>query len=340
MRHDRFSRTSALRALALAGIAALGLATIVGSGGGVGFLGSICDTYPESCVPPPPVPSATIQPSYVTALVGTPVAYDVDTKNITGTLSYQWARSSDGGLTFVPIVGATAARYTLAGVNLADDGAVFQVLVSGSTGAVKVPAFSHLAVSATPGVVFQDTEFASTDWAVSSVADPGQLPFVHTEEQVATGGNPGAYRAMSFKLPQGAGAARLFFSTPSAVYDPAVQGEIRLIDYAEDCIALQPSDTTYTESGLVLEQSGRRFVSNTSDICVLRAWKPVAARSSMGVQDFRLFDGPACKPGETCLDFSATAAPLHFGYWRISFGVPGDSIGHGIDNWKVTVWRK
>jgi hypothetical protein len=318
----------------------LGLATIVGSGGGVGFLGSICDTYPESCVPPPPVPTAAIQPPYVTALVGATVSYSVETQNITGQLSYHWGRSSDGGLSFVPIAGATAASYTLAGVNLTDDGAVFQVVVTGGTGAVKVPAFSHLAVSATPGVVFQDTEFASADWVVSSVPDPGQLPFVHTEEQVETGGNPGRFRAMTFQLPQGAGAARLFFSTPSAVYDPAVQGEIRLIDYAEDCIALQPSETTDTMSGLVIEQSGRRFVSNTSEICIVRTWKPVAARASMGVQDFRLFDGPACKPDETCLDFSATAPPLHFGYWRISFGAPGDSISHGIDNWKVTVWRK
>ena len=31
---------------------------------------------------------------------------------------------------------------------------------------------------------------------------------------------------------------------------------------------------------------------------------------------------------------------MHFGFRRISYGVPGDAIAHGIDNWKVTVWRR
>ncbi len=39
-------------------------------------------------------------------------------------------------------------------------------------------------------------------------------------------------------------------------------------------------------------------------------------------------------------DRDTARALLRFGYWRISFGVAGDSIAHGIDNWKVTVWRR
>ena len=31
---------------------------------------------------------------------------------------------------------------------------------------------------------------------------------------------------------------------------------------------------------------------------------------------------------------------MRFGYWRISFGSPGTTIAHGIDNWKVTVWKR
>jgi len=49
---------------------------------------------------------------------------------------------------------------------------------------------------------------------------------------------------------------------------------------------------------------------------------------------------PPCAAGESCPDFSATAAPMRFGYWRISYGMTGDTIAHGIDNWKVTVWRR
>jgi hypothetical protein len=31
---------------------------------------------------------------------------------------------------------------------------------------------------------------------------------------------------------------------------------------------------------------------------------------------------------------------MRFGYWRISYGVQGDVVAHGIDNWQVTVWRQ
>jgi hypothetical protein len=42
---------------------------------------------------------------------------------------YQWRRSSDGGTTYADIAGATAGTYLFAGVNLADDGAVFKAVV-------------------------------------------------------------------------------------------------------------------------------------------------------------------------------------------------------------------
>jgi hypothetical protein len=31
---------------------------------------------------------------------------------------------------------------------------------------------------------------------------------------------------------------------------------------------------------------------------------------------------------------------MRFGYWRISTGPAGASVTHGIDNWKVTVWKR
>jgi hypothetical protein len=328
-----------LRGLALACISILGAVAIVGSGGGaLGF--PPCDEpWCGNGPPPPPSPSASIEPPYVTALVGTPVTYTAQSSNLSGSLAYQWRRSSDGGSSFVAIPGATGKTYSLPSVNLGDDGALFLVTVTGSNGIVP-SLVGHLTVSATPGIVFEDGEFLPADWLVSSVADPGQVPFLHTEERITMGGSPGAFRKMVFQVPQGAGWARLFYSSRSATYDPALQGAIYVIDYSEDCSALLSSDTTSTESSLVIEQSGRRYLSNTNRDCVLTTWSGVASRSSLRVQDFRLFDGPACNSGESCPDFSASAMPMRFGYWRISFGTAGDSIAHGIDNWKVTVWRR
>lgn len=336
---DRFRPSNWGRALAIALISLLGLVAIVGSGGGtVGFPPCeppICDGGP----PPPPLPSASVQPAYITALVGTPVTYTAVTSNLSGTLSYQWRRSADGGGSFVEIPGATSKNYSLPSVNLGDDGALFLVTVTGSNGVVP-SLVGHLAVSATPGIVFEDSEFRPADWLVSPAADPGQVPFIHSDERITTGGNPSAYRKMVFEVPQGAGSSRLFYASPSAAFDPALQGAIYVIDYSEDCIALQSSQTTNTVSNLVIEQGGRRYLSNTNSDCVLTTWSAVASRASLGVKDFRLFDGPACNSGESCPDFSSSAMPMRFGYWRISFGTAGDVIAHGIDNWKVTVWRR
>jgi hypothetical protein len=53
-------------------------------------------------------------------------------------------------------------------------------------------------------------------------------------------------------------------------------------------------------------------------------------------------DGPACDSGTSCPDFSAGGAPLRFGFERrvvLEVRSPAGSIQHGIDNWKVIVWR-
>jgi hypothetical protein len=335
---DRFRCVPALiRGLALACITVLGLVTIVGSGGG-GALGfppcppSLCDGGSVT------VPAAFIQPAYITALVGTLVTYTVNTSNTTGSLIYQWRRSSDGGATYSDIVGATGSSYSLAGVNLSDDGAVFLVVVHAGNGTVQ--AISHLVVSATPGVVFEDGELLPANWLVSPIVDAIHPLFVHIEEHFTSGGNPGAFQKMTFQLAQGSGSARVIYTSLSSIYDPVLQGAIHVIDYAEDCIAFQSGGTTYTQSNLLIEQLGRRYVSNTPNSCVLGTWSAAASRASLVAQDFQLFDGPACSVGESCPDFSASAMPMRFGYWRVSFGVGGDSIAHGIDNWKVTVWRR
>jgi hypothetical protein len=53
----------------------------------------------------------------------------------TGTdLSFQWASSDDGGKTFKPIAGATAATYTTAPTTLQDSGTQFEVTIGNAAG--------------------------------------------------------------------------------------------------------------------------------------------------------------------------------------------------------------
>ena len=93
---------------------------------------------------------------------------------------------------------------------------------------------------------------------------------------------------------------------------------------------------------MLLEQTGRKYIANIRDnpSVIPTVWSNVGSRSSLRPADFNLIDGPACQAGESCPDFSSAGAPMRFGYWRISFGTQGQSIAHGIDNWKVTVWRR
>ena len=294
-----------LRGVALAGVTLLGLIALIGSGGGGGGgpLGFPSCADPFCVTSPPPLDAiATVEPAYVTALVGTPVSYAPAVANLSGTLTYQWRRSSNGGSSYVDIAGATGRTLTLASVNLADDATQYQVEVRAANGTL-VQAVGQLVVSATPGLVFSDGEFLPSAWLVSSVDTP--VAVAHSEERVASGGNPGSYRRMVFQVPNGAISARVFYAALNANYDPRLQGGIRVIDYTEDCIALQSSQTTFTHSSLVIEQSGRRFLSNTPGNCVATNWRAVASRASLAPQDFRLFDGPACPSGTSCVDFSA-----------------------------------
>ncbi|MGZ4199664.1 MAG: hypothetical protein ACXVP1_05710 [Thermoleophilia bacterium] len=327
------------RGMALAAIVALGLVAIVGSGGGAIGLPSDCPTGLD-CSAPPPTPAADVQPSYVTAMVGAPVTFSAATSHTTGSLTYQWSRSTDGGVSFADIPGATGRTYSIAAVNLADDASAYRVVVTASNAVVQ--AVGHLAVSSMPGIVFQDGEFLDADWRVTPFADANAPAPAQTTQQVATGGNPGAWRRMSFQLPAGAGGGRVLYTSLPSTYDPAMQGAVYVIDYAEDGISLQPNTTTSTDSAILLEQGGRTYIGNqrgNSDF-LTTAWSPIASRSSLVAADFGLLAGPACAVGERCPDFSAAGTTMRFGYWRVSLGLPGDTIAHGIDNWKVTVWRR
>ncbi len=97
-----------------------------------------------------------------------------------------------------------------------------------------------------------------------------------------------------------------------------------------------------TRSALLLEQGGRRYAANLRDSYTRIAsfWAVSQESVSLRTNDFSQVDGPACQTGESCPDFSSSAAPMRFGYWRLSSGPQGDSIAHGIDNWKVTVWKR
>ncbi len=229
-------------------------------------------------------------------------------------------------------------------MNLADDGAQFTVTVTDTNGSAR--ASSALAVSSMPGVAYEDGEFAVSDWAVSAIADPTQNGPTHAESRPTTGGNPGAYRLMSYDMSAGPSSIQVLHIAPAALYDPASQGAAYTIDFQADCIDSSPPTTTALATiAPLIEQGTRQYGPASMSFtlyCASPAWQTEIVRSSMGAGDFAIVNGPACGTSETCPDFSATGAPIRLGYLATASLGPGSPAGtaaHGIDNWKVTVWR-
>ena len=323
------------RLVMLVGIGLAGLVSIVGSGGGAGF--PPCG--PPLCGGAEPL-VVSIEPAETTAQVGAAVSFEAVQSSDYGNLSYQWRRSADGGVNFVDIDGAVSSSYTLPSVNLADDGAIFMVVVRAGE-SLTAQALARLSVSATPPRIYQDANFDLTGWTVFRWIPPGTPEFNPSVERVASGGNPDAFLKTSLTMPSGIGIVTVLYLSNSAVHDPAVDGAIRSIDYAEDCAALLRGTATVVQPMLLIEQNGRRYLSPAASVaCVSSTWKPVGNRSALSAADFTQLDGPACPTAAACPDFSGTAAPLRFGFARITRSYPNEASADGIDNWKVSVWRR
>ena len=274
-----------------------------------------------------------------TVQAGTTVVFTATVTNATNP-TYRWCRRQVGDTSCVEIVGATRLTYQLGGATSADDSATFQITVSADNGL----AFARvvLLVSAMPPVTHSDGEFLDADWALTAEVDPAQDGPTHTGTRQTTGGNPGAYRLHTFDLPQAPSSVRLYYVALPATYDPAVEGAIRSLDFAEDCLgsAGQPVQP-------LIEQGGRRYTANVdvTTLCSSASWETVR-RASLEADQFRLVAGPACGADESCPDFSAAGAPLSLGYSAfvsISSAPPPGTTAHytfGIDNWQATVWKR
>lgn len=331
---------------AVAAITAIGLLGIVGSGGSVDA--PECSFFSSTCNPGggsvEPSAAALVVPARQSVQAGTTAVFSAQTN--VAAASYQWQRSSDAGQTFADIAGATSAAFTLANVQLGDDALVFRVRVQGGAASAGSTAFAsgRLAVSSLPGVVFEDADFQSALWVVSATADPTQGGPTSSEERLATGGNPGAQRSMVYAMTAGTSALRGFHAALSANYDPPSQGAINVIDYREDCIRQSTGTATANvQATVLLEQGGRRYVTATSMLCTAAVWATSDSFLSLKAADFVQLDGPPCRAGVSCPDFAASAAPLRFGFTRrvvLAAGQPAGTVVHGLDNWKVTVWRR
>lgn len=343
MRTEEAASLRVWRGLALLCIVLTGLVTIVGSGGGAQVDGCLLGPCPGYVPPAQPAPP-TIEPPNIAAQVGATVVFSARAPGFDNA-TYQWQRAPRGfDGPFFDIPGATGATYSLAGVQLVDDDVVFMVVVRGSFQGNPVTLSSlpaRLAVSSMPGIVFQDSEFQPADWAVAAISEPATNGPTHVEERATTGGNPDAFRKTTIVLPPGPTRLLVFDTFLPASYDPASQGAIYRIAFAQDCIAL-PGGLGVLPA-LLIEQDGRRYMANGALPFGSPTWSAAAFPAVFDTSAFYRVDGPACAAGESCPNFSATGKPIRFGFAngnQGSAGFAGVSGGFGVDNWKVTVWRR
>ena len=180
--------------------------------------------------------------------------YSAETSNVSGAITYQWSRI-DRRRRHLRRHSRRHRQDLLARqCEPRDDGAMFKVVVNGG-----LSALSHLAVSATPGLVFEDGDFQATDWLVTPLAIPGASAPAHAEERVATGGNPGAFRRMVFEIAAQTSAARVcsirrwWPSTTRKRKAPSTSSTMRKM------ASPFRSRSTSTQSAMLLEQGGRRY---------------------------------------------------------------------------------
>lgn len=181
-------------------------------------------------------------------------------------------------------------------------------------------------------VTFSDSTFEDANWAGVKVFDStsgSAATFV--AGQVATGGNPDAYRQVEHTYgPGGIGVRHLNLL---AVYDPATMGAIASVDYAFDAIHLNPPPAQAVAFNIALEQGGNTYISSSFN--AFDAIWASTGQTGLLASNFTLYAGA----GPTNPDFSASGAPITAGYVTRntnSGGAPSISRTAGIDNWSVT----
>jgi hypothetical protein len=97
--------------------------------------------------------SITTQPANTTACIGTNATFNVAVAGTTP--SYQWQVSTDGGLTYTNIAGATAATYTVTGVTAAMDNYRYRAIASNGCPSTITSAGAILTVSSSATISSQ-----------------------------------------------------------------------------------------------------------------------------------------------------------------------------------------
>jgi|KBSSwiStaDraftv2_1062776.scaffolds.fasta_scaffold298612_1 hypothetical protein len=204
-----------------------------------------------------------------------------------------------------------------------------------AAGTVLLGLLSHTTVGAT--VIFSDTEFADSDWTTTTIFQASGV--TATNFQQLSGGFPGAFRQFTTSHTGGGNFVNLQAHIYNRLYDPGVLGAIDNVVFSFDAAGFpgQGPTSTLFDHGFVLEQAGVFYggiccgLDTTTgkfyDLTSVGATADSFNRLSGGIGSFHP-------------DFSASGAPIRFGYATdnsfLSFTGLATRVG-GIDNWFVII---
>lgn len=183
-------------------------------------------------------------------------------------------------------------------------------------------------------IVFTDDDFDSADWTAGIVSQSApQASF--QANRIASGGSPGAYRRTDHTY-AGPGDLIVAHWSISALYAPALQGEISGIDVSFDLMLLDGGDPLVVAYGLILGQGDsvyRAAYSLTTIEPITGVWEQHGFLN-LQATDFIKISGSVALP-----DFSTGAAAMQFGYFTANGTSSPDQTTtiSGIDNWSITV---
>ena len=280
----------------------------------------------------------SLEPAHAVVAVGATIEFAVVNPSDD---EISWRRCAPDGAC-ADLAGVTGARYTLQGVNLGDDGSRIEVTARNVCHVNR--GSSLVEVLPAPGTVFSDGEFKPSDWELQIFEDTGGHSRIDAV-QSAAGGHPGAYLGVTYEMPTLTESLQVFHGATQTTYDPAVDGALYAINYAADRAPPPSTDVLGPAVLAALRQGGRWYMSWTWGLGWPggEVWYQAFARTSLLANDFQLIAGPACEAGERCPDFSASALPITFGFVALANNPNEGFVRHtwlGLDNWKLTVWRK
>lgn len=182
-------------------------------------------------------------------------------------------------------------------------------------------------------VQFLDSTFNDTDWQSETIIS-GQGGTVAAQQRDVMG-EIGSFREITNTVHQASKGVNSdvigLHWRVGASYNPQVQGAITAIDYSEDAILIDGFGQGQA-AGLALRQNQQIYLP------VSRLITPEPGWTHKELNDLQAQDFVAVGTTDQHPDFSATGAPIQFGFFRANTTTNAQySIIGGIDNWSASI---